>query len=84
MLRNLLVFLLILYFLFLIHQDWLRLTSLGQENLRTASSLAQEQKLNKNLRTKISLLKTDDYIEDLARERLGLIKPGEMAIKIIK
>lgn len=33
------------------------------------------------LKTEISLLHTDEYIEGIARDELGLVKPGEYIIK---
>ncbi len=38
---------------------------------------------NQNLRDEVERLNTDDYIEQQARARLGLIKPGEKAYVIV-
>ena len=38
---------------------------------------------NKKLEDKIVLLKTDVGIEEVAREKLGLVKPGEIAYAIV-
>jgi len=51
---------------------------------RQIEQMAQEDKsvLDKNLKLKdeVKMSKSDSYIEKLARERLGLIKPGETPV----
>lgn len=42
------------------------------------------QEQNAILREEIKLLATPQYIEKLAREQLGLVKPGEVAILIVQ
>lgn len=39
---------------------------------------------NAQLREEIQLLHTPQYIEKLAREQLGLVKPGEIALLIVQ
>lgn len=39
---------------------------------------------NAQLREEIKLLHTPQYIEKLAREQLGLVKPGEIALLIVQ
>ncbi len=41
-------------------------------------------KLNQELKAKLIRIREDDFIELTARDRLGLVKPGETAYKIIK
>ena len=51
----------------------------GQDYARTAAKLETIRSENNRLREDIRRLKTDaDAIEELAREQLGLIKPGEV------
>lgn len=50
-----------------------QLTSLNQEKV----TLLQQEK---NLNEQITLLNTPSYIEQLAREQLGLVKHGEILI----
>jgi len=38
---------------------------------------------NERLRGQVELLKTDTGIEEVAREKLGLVKPGELAYAIV-
>lgn len=39
---------------------------------------------NAQLRDEIKLLHTPQYIEKLAREQLGLVKPGEIALLLVQ
>jgi len=54
---------------------------------REAGRLARERddlrKQNAQLREEIRLLNTPDYIERIAREQLGLVKPGEVAVILV-
>jgi cell division protein FtsB len=74
-----LMFLFILYFIFLIRQDIIDNLELKQAEQRTVKKLAQEQELARKLQDR---LKEIDF-EKLARTRLGLIKKGETAYKVI-
>jgi len=51
---------------------------------RQIEQMAQEENsvLSKNqkLKDEVNMSKSDSYIEKLARERLGLIKPGETPV----
>ena len=55
---------------------------------REAARLEQLQRdlevQNAQLREEIKLLHTPQYIEKLAREQLGLVKPGEIALLLIQ
>lgn len=42
------------------------------------------KKLNAQLREEIRLLNTPEYIERVAREQLGLIRPGEIAVILVR
>lgn len=51
-----------------------------QRTMATSRALAEE---NERLRHQIDALKNDvDAIEDIAREELGMVKPGEIIIRI--
>jgi cell division protein FtsL len=47
---------------------------------RTHSSLIEE---NQRLREQIRLLQQPSYIERVAREQLGLVRPGEIAVVLV-
>jgi cell division protein FtsB len=38
---------------------------------------------NDRLRERVTLLKTDAGVEEVAREKLGLVKPGELAFAVV-
>ncbi len=70
------------------------LVALSAQYFRTYSLARQAERLeqrrrdlvaeNQALREEIHRLQTDDrYIEQLAREQLGLLKPGEVELQIV-
>jgi cell division protein FtsB len=80
----LVLFLLIIsYFIFLIRQDIIDNLDLKGEEQRAVSGIEQEVKLERELKERSKKLDTDKQIEALARTRLGLIKKGEKAYKVI-
>ena len=46
--------------------------------------LSTEQQKNKFLKERLSYVKTDRFVEEEAREKLGLTKPGEKIIILTK
>ncbi len=42
------------------------------------AKIEQDRKRNERLEAEIQKLQEQDYIEQLARDRLGLVKPGEL------
>ena len=75
--------LIIIYFIFLIRQDIIDNLDLSRERQTVAKSIKQEEILAKELGLRMKNLKRDDYLERLARTRLGLIKRDETAYKVI-
>lgn len=57
---------------------------LDREAARLEALKRDFQEQNAVLREEIKLLATPRYIEKLAREQLGLVKPGEVAILIVQ
>jgi hypothetical protein len=59
----------------------------GYQLRREAAALARERdevrRQIAQLREEVRLLHTPEYIERLAREQLGLVKPGELAIMLV-
>ena len=78
-----LFFLLVIYFIFLIRQDIIDNLELGKEKHRVMGKINQEEELNSGLKDRLRRLKDSDLVEELARTRLGLIKKGETAYKVI-
>ena len=79
----LLFVLITLYFIFLIRQDIIDNLELKREEQRLGKSIEQEQQYQLELGAKLEKLRDEDYLEELARTRLGLVKPGERAYKVI-
>lgn len=79
--RRFFIFLFVMaYVLFNFGRQYYRIHQLNGEidgYLNHKMALAQEQKL---LQEEINLLNNNSYIERIAREDLGLIKPGETLI----
>ncbi len=52
-----------------------------KEEITTQDKALQELKdSNRRLKNEVEFSKTDEYIEKMARERLGYIKPGETPV----
>jgi cell division protein FtsB len=78
------LFLLVLYFVFLIRSDWSVLSELGAQRAWLEDEIARRTEERTRLRREITLLDSPAYIELLAREKLGLVKPGETAYKVVR
>lgn len=63
---------------------FLEVYRLDREAARLEALKRDFQEQNAVLREEIKLLATPQYIEKLAREQLGLVKPGEVAILIVQ
>lgn len=63
---------------------FLELYALNREAARLQALRRSLQQQNAILREEIKLLQTPRYVEKLAREQLGLVRPGEVAILIIR
>ena len=72
------------YLLFLIREDIAKYISLKSEQERLDRNIAAEEFLNKELKLENKLLDRVEYIEGLARQKLGLIKHGEEPYKAVK
>lgn len=62
----------------------LELYALNREAARLQGVRRSLQQQNAILREEMKLLQTPAYIERLAREQLGLVRPGEVAILILR
>jgi len=57
---------------------------LSREEARLDALKRSLQEQNAILREEIRLLQTPPYIEKIAREQLGLVRPGEIAVLIVR
>jgi cell division protein FtsL len=78
------ILLLIFYIVFLFSDKYARTLQL-KEDIKILESEIEELKMkNKNLSEEVESLKSDEYVEKIAREELGLTKPDEILIKGIE
>ena len=63
---------------------FLQVYRLDREAARLEQRKRDLEAQNAQLRDEIRLLHTPQYIEKLAREQLGLVKPGEIALLIVQ
>jgi cell division protein FtsL len=57
---------------------------LNRQAVQLAALKRSLQEQNAVLREEIKLLHTPEYVEKIAREQLGLVKPGEVAVLIVR
>jgi cell division protein FtsL len=57
-----------------------RLYAMQQDVQQIQAEVAELRQRNADLREQVKLLQSDAYVESIARERLGLVKPGESRI----
>ena len=78
------VLMLIFYIAFVFSSKYASILELKGSIRQMKTEIKTLQKENQLLVKKIELLKTDQYIEKIAREQLDLIKPNEILYKAIK
>jgi cell division protein FtsB len=82
-LGTLLFALIIIYFIFLIRQDIINNLELKGAEKQTQINIGLEEKMAAQLLERSKDLKNNNYIEEVARTKLGLVKEGEAAYKVI-
>ncbi|MCD5401814.1 septum formation initiator family protein [candidate division NPL-UPA2 bacterium] len=69
---------------FLVYPGYLDLRKFNREIVRLDEEIRELKEANENLRAEIKALREDRfYLERVARENLGLVKPGEIIYKIV-
>lgn len=68
----------IVYLGFIIIKQEVYLADLHEETIATQERLDKAKKVNETLKTEKSNLEKTKYIEKVAREELGMTKPGEV------
>lgn len=81
---QIIIILLVVYFIFLIRQDIIDNLDLRADCDQTTKLLDQEQRLADRLADRLGRLKGSELIEEIARTDLGLIKKGETAFKVVR
>ena len=68
----------------LVYPGYLDLRKFNREVAELDEKITGLEETNENLRAEIKALREDRfYIEAVARDNLGLIKPGEIAYKVV-
>lgn len=75
---RLLLTVLVFYFGYVGVQQQIHISNIETEKETANVRLAEAQKLNQELREEKQRLRQAVYVEKVAREELGLVKPGEM------
>ena len=82
--KTILFILIIGYFIFLIRQDIIDNLELKKKESFLMVTIKTEQGLTGRLQKELQSLKSKDYIEALARTKLGLVKKDEKAYKVFR
>ncbi|MEW6173192.1 MAG: septum formation initiator family protein [Bacillota bacterium] len=72
------------YLLLMVGAQFSRLGALERGVAQSEQELESIREQNKALWERVRLLQSDAYVESLAREKLGLVKPGEVPVVIQK
>ena len=67
----------IIYFIFVFFEQQKVLYAKNIEMNNIQAKIKEEMELNEELKKQKEMLATDEYIEKVAREKLGMVKPGE-------
>ena len=78
------ILLLIFYIVFLFSDKYARTLQLKEDIKILESEIEELKTKNNNLSEEVESLKSDKYVEKIAREELGLTKPDEILIKGIE
>jgi Septum formation initiator. len=79
-LRPFLVIVILLYISYIFVRQQITMNNMKKELAEKQNKYNQLTDKNLNLKDELELSKTDAYMEKLARERLGLIKKGEIPV----
>ncbi|AEE90387.1 Septum formation initiator [Tepidanaerobacter acetatoxydans Re1] len=79
--RHLLFLLFLIYVASTLAMQQFKITKLAQQEAQLKARMKEVTEQREELEEEISLLHTDEYIEGVARDELGLVKPGEYIYK---
>jgi cell division protein FtsL len=79
-LKKVLIVLFSAYVCYIIGSTQISMIKIRKELNVRQQELTKLQEKNEKLQDEVKMSKTDDYIEKLARERLGMIKDGETPV----
>lgn len=79
-LKKVLFIITVVYCCFILITQQIRINKIKKETVSYQSELKLLQVKNQKLQDEVRMSKSEMYIEKLAREKLGLIKPGETPV----
>ncbi|HHX24559.1 MAG: FtsB family cell division protein [Tepidanaerobacteraceae bacterium] len=79
--RHLLFVVFIIYFTSTFVVQQFRIADFKRQEAQLKQQMEKAMEEREDLKKEISLLHTDEYIERVARDELGLVKPGEYLYK---
>jgi cell division protein FtsB len=79
--RHLVVIFFLLYCLYTLITQQLKMVSLTRQEVELRERIKAALEEREDLKRQIQLLHTDSFIEGIARDELGLVKPGEIIYK---
>jgi len=82
--RHLLFLFFLIYVVFTLILQQFKIADLTQQGAELEAQKKALLQQREELKKEISLLHTDKYIERVARDELGLVKPGEYILKGVK
>lgn len=80
--RHLILLVIVIFLVVTITKQQLKINKIKGEQAMVEAQIQEALKEQQELKKQIELLKTDSYIEKIARDELGLVKPGEIIYKI--
>ncbi|WP_027717441.1 FtsB family cell division protein [Desulfovirgula thermocuniculi] len=83
-LPGLLLVVVLCYLLVTLWAQFQRLDAMQRDLDQLQAQIAELKQKNAELKQQLSLVQSDAYIEQVARERLGLVKPGEARVVPVK
>lgn len=81
-LKNIAILILISIFCFSFVRQQLTMKKIEVQINQSQEDLEKLKESNEKLKEEVNLSKTDAYIEKMARERLGMVKPGEKKVQL--
>jgi cell division protein FtsL len=78
--KNIVIVIAILYVGYIVISTQISMNKIKAEVKVRQQELEKVQEKNQKLQDEVNMIKTEAYYEKLARERLGLVKPGEAPV----
>jgi len=76
--KNIVIILLAVYLAYTLTTQYITIRKVRAEEAAIRAQIEEIKKENERLKEELDMLQSDEYIERIARERLGLIKSGEI------